>query len=67
VVLARCLERFDTVELAFSTYQMVRGERGNNVARWSLEEGSALQDPTIANKGAAGYGLLEYNPATATL
>jgi 2-polyprenyl-6-methoxyphenol hydroxylase-like FAD-dependent oxidoreductase len=37
--------------------------RGNKVARWSMEEGRALQGPTIANKGAAGYGLLDDNRA----
>ena len=49
---------------ALDSYQVARGERGNNVARWSREEGRALQDPTIPNRGAAGYGLLDYNPAT---
>lgn len=64
VVLARALAASATVAEAFARYQAVRCERGNNVARWSLEEGRALQDPTIPNKGAAGYGLLDYDPAT---
>lgn len=28
------------------------------------EEGQALQNPSIENRGAAGYGLLGYDPAT---
>jgi salicylate hydroxylase len=28
------------------------------------EEGQALQNPSIENRGAAGYGLLDYDPAT---
>lgn len=67
VVLARALERADTVADAFAAYEAARVERGNNVARWSLEEGRALQDPTIANKGAAGYGLLDYDPVAVPL
>jgi len=62
VVLARALEASSTVAEAFASYESARCERGNNVARWSLEEGRALQDPTIQNKGAAGYGLLDYDP-----
>ena len=62
VVLARALAKADTVAEAFAAYEAARVERGNNVARWSLEEGRALQDPTIPNKGAAGYGLLDYDP-----
>ena len=31
-----------SVEEAFARYRSVRCERGNNVARWSLEEGRAL-------------------------
>ncbi|MEZ5233231.1 MAG: FAD-dependent monooxygenase [Acidimicrobiales bacterium] len=64
VVLARAMAASSSVEEAFARYRSVRCERGNNVARWSLEEGRALQDPTIMNKGAAGYGLLDYDPAT---
>lgn len=64
VVLARALAASGTLAQAFETYQNVRCERGNNVARWSLEEGRALQDPTISNRGAVGYGLLDYDPAT---
>ena len=67
VVLARALDASSTVAQALNTYQAVRGERGNNVARWSWEEGKALQDPTIADRGAAGYGLLDYDPATVAL
>lgn len=67
VVLARSLAASNTVEAAFVAYEAARRDRGNNVARWSLEEGRALQDPTIANKGAAGYGLLGYDPATVPL
>jgi salicylate hydroxylase len=63
VVLARALEASSTLTQAFEVYQAVRCERGNNVARWSLEEGRALQDPTIPSRGAIGYGLLEYDPA----
>jgi salicylate hydroxylase len=63
VVLARSLEAATTVAQAFASYEAARCERGNNVARWSLEEGRALQDPTIPSKGAAGYGLLEYDAA----
>jgi salicylate hydroxylase len=63
VVLARSLEASTTVAQAFASYEAARCERGNNVARWSIEEGRALQNPTIANKGAAGYGLLEYDAA----
>ena len=64
VVLARALTASDTPADAYRAYQAARCERGNNVARWSLEEGRALQDPTIPNRGAAGYGLLDYDPAT---
>ena len=63
VVLARSIEEASTVSEALAGYQTARLERGNNVARWSLEEGRALQDPTIPNRGAAGYGLLDYDPA----
>jgi hypothetical protein len=55
------------VAAAFAAYELARCERGNNVARWSLEEGRALQDPTIPSKGAAGYGLLDYDPAAVPL
>ena len=64
VVLARALERSDDVETALTSYQTTRRDRGNNVAIWSWEEGRALQDPTIEARGAAGYGLLDYDPAT---
>lgn len=67
VVLARALDAAGSIAEAFATYERVRRDRGNNVARWSLEEGRALQDPTIANKGAVGYGLLEYDPAAVPL
>lgn len=67
VVLARCLDTKPTVADAFTAYETARCERGNNVARWSLEEGRALQDPTIPSKGAAGYGLLDYDPATVAI
>lgn len=67
VVLARALASCNDPAEAWPVYQAVRGERGNNVARWSLEEGRALQDPTIPNRGAAGYGLLDYDPATVAL
>ena len=67
VVLARAIAGAGDVTEALDTFQSVRRERGNDVARWSWEEGRALQDPTIANKGAAGYGLLDYNPATVPL
>lgn len=63
VVLARSVEMSDTVSQALQRYQATRSERGNNVALWSWEEGRALQDPTIQNRGAAGYGLLDYDPA----
>ena len=67
VVLARAIAGAGDVTEALDIFQSVRRERGNDVARWSWEEGRALQDPTIANKGAAGYGLLDYNPATVPL
>jgi salicylate hydroxylase len=63
VVLGRALAAAGTWAEALDAYQAVRCERGNNVARWSLEEGRALQDPTISNRGAAGYSLLDYDPA----
>jgi salicylate hydroxylase len=63
VVLARALTASSSVARAFEAYQTARCERGNNVARWSLEEGRALQDPTIPSRGAIGYGLLDYDPA----
>ena len=64
VVLARAIDASGSVADALDRYQVVRVERGNNVARWSWEEGRALQDPTIQNRGAAGYGLLDYDPAS---
>lgn len=64
VVLARAIDASSTVAETLERYQAVRVERGNNVARWSWEEGRALQDPTIQNRGAAGYGLLDYDPAS---
>lgn len=67
VVLARAVEASGSVSGALDRYQAVRRERGNNVARWSWEEGQALQDPTIQNRGAVGYGLLAYNPADVPL
>ena len=63
VVLARSIAASSTVTEAFERYEAVRRDRGNNVARWSWDEGRALQDPTIQNRGAAGYGLLDYDPA----
>lgn len=63
VVLARSIEASTSVKDALERYEAARVERGNNVALWSWEEGQALQDPTIQNRGAAGYGLLDYNPA----
>jgi salicylate hydroxylase len=64
VVLARAIDSSGSVTEALDRYQAVRTERGNNVARWSWEEGQALQNPSIENRGAAGYGLLDYDPAT---
>ena len=64
VVLARAIEVSSTVAQALDSYQVARRGQGNNVACWSWEEGRALQDPTIPNRGAAGYGLLDDNPAT---
>ena len=64
VVLARSIGASGSAAEAFGRYEAVRLERGNNVARWSWDEGRALQDPTIQNRGAAGYGLLDYDPAT---
>ena len=64
VVLARAVATSDDLDQALDSYRSARQDRGNNVARWSWEEGRALQDPTIANRGAAGYGLLDYDPAT---
>ncbi|MGH1488128.1 MAG: FAD-dependent monooxygenase [Acidimicrobiales bacterium] len=63
VVLARAIEGSDSVATALKRYEAARVERGNNVARWSWEEGKALQNPAIKNKGAVGYGLLTYDPA----
>lgn len=67
VVLARALASSDSPTNAFQAYENVRRERGNNVARWSREEGRALQDPTIPNRGAIGYGLLDYDPAAVAI
>ncbi len=67
VVLARALTGAPSVAAAFAAYEAARCERGNNVARWSLEEGRALQDPSIPTRGAAGYGLLDYDPALVPL
>lgn len=67
VVLARALAAAPTVAGALAAYEDARCERGNNVALWSLEEGRALQDPSIPNRGAAGYGLLSYDPAAAAI
>lgn len=63
VVLARSVAASDTVDESFARYRAARLERSNNVARWSWEEGQALQNPSIKNKGAAGCGLLTYDPA----
>lgn len=67
VVLARAIDEAPDVETALIWYEETRRERGNNVALWSWEEGRALQNPSIASKGAAGYGLLDYDPATTPL
>jgi salicylate hydroxylase len=62
VVLARAIADSSDLTQALHRYRTARQERGNNVARWSWEEGRALQDPTMAARGAAGYGLLDYDP-----
>jgi salicylate hydroxylase len=67
VVLARSIAEFNDLDDALAAYRAARQERGNNVARWSWEEGRALQDPTIPSRGAAGYGLLDYDPASVAL
>ena len=67
VILARALADAPNIDSALAWYENTRCVRGNNVALWSWEEGRALQDPTLASKGAAGYGLLDYDPATEPL
>ncbi len=64
VVLARAIALSSDLPQALHGYRTARQERGNNVARWSWEEGRALQDPTLESRGAAGYGLLDYDPGT---
>ncbi len=64
LVLARALAASASVGEAFTRYEAVRKTRGNTVQLQSLEEGRALQDPTLPRKGAAGYGLLDYDAAT---
>ena len=67
IVLARAIADAPDVETALLWYEQTRRDRGNSVALWSWEEGRALQNPSIMNKGAAGYGLLDYDPATTPL
>ena len=67
IVLARAIDEAPDIETALAWYEKTRRERGNNVALWSWEEGRALQNPSIASKGAAGYGLLDYDPAMTPL
>ncbi|MGI9615344.1 MAG: FAD-dependent monooxygenase, partial [Acidimicrobiales bacterium] len=64
VVLARAVAMSDDLDQALDSYRSARQDRGNSVARWSWEEGRALQDPAMTSRGADGYGLLDYDPAT---
>lgn len=65
VVFARAYSSASSVDEGLARYQAVRRTRGNNVSRWSWEEGKALQDPATKEfKGAIGYGLVDYNAAT---
>ena len=67
VVLVRSIAESSGVTQALERYENARRERGNNVARWSWEEGRALQDPSLEGRGAVGYGLLDYDPAMVPL
>jgi salicylate hydroxylase len=64
LVLGRAFAASTSVADALSRYERVRKPRGNGVQLMSLEEGRALQDPTLERKGAAGFGLLDYDAAT---
>jgi salicylate hydroxylase len=64
LVLGRAFAASSTVEEALERYEVLRRPRGNGVQMLSLEEGRSLQDPTLERKGAAGFGLLEYDAAT---
>ena len=64
LVLGRAFATSSTVEEALQRYELARKPRGNGVQMLSLEEGRSLQDPALERRGAAGFGLLEYDAAT---
>lgn len=64
LVLGRAFVASSSVPEALERYETTRKPRGNMVQLLSLEEGRALQDPTLERKGAAGYGLLDYDATT---
>ncbi len=64
LVLGRAFAAATSVDEALARYETARKPRGNGVQLLSLEEGRALQDPTLERKGAAGFGLLDYNAST---
>ena len=64
LVLGRAFATSSTVEEALQRYELARKPRGNGVQMFSLEEGRSLQDPALERRGAAGFGLLEYDAAT---
>ena len=67
LVLGRAFAASSSVDEALRRYEDARKPRGNAVQLLSLEEGRALQDPTKERKGAAGYGLLDYDAATVSV
>lgn len=67
LVLARCFEKFASIEEALSRYEAARKERGTNVQLWSRDEADAMQGNTPKGfhpgRTAEDRGLFEYDAA----
>jgi salicylate hydroxylase len=54
LMLARCLEAYDDVEVALSHYEQVRAPRTSTIVNRSTEQGTRVNRPELADAAAAG-------------
>ena len=56
LVLARCLEKYDTAQVALQYYETARIERTTKIVRGSAENAKRFHNPTLAEAaGAQAY------------